>query len=574
MRLKIFLAAIVISFVLLLTGLFYMQILKGKYYKNLSEQNRIVIVPLTAPRGKIYDRNKKLLVDNRVSFDASLIYGDAKDVGKLASFLSDVLKTDEKDLVSKMLNAKSRPFAPITMVEDIGRKNAIILEQYRIDYPGLIVTTKPKRNYIYQNTASDIIGYLGKISEEELSRFKRYGYRMTDLVGRAGVERRYNTYLRGTQGGMQVETDSLGRQKNILYIKEPQIGKHLHLTIDIDLQKYCDNLMAKKRGCIIAMDPKSGEVFAFVSKPNFNPSVFIRPGPNEEVKKILGSRNEDYPLLNRGISCAYPPGSIFKIVVAAAALDTGKFPSDGTFTCSGYYNLSKKIFRCWKEKGHGVQHIDEAIKNSCNVFFYQLGLKAGVENISLYAKKFGFGRPTYIDLPGEISGLVPTSQWKRLAKKEAWYGGDTVNYSIGQGYLLVTPIQVVCMMSAFANGGYLVRPYIVEEIDNIKISNPKIEKIDVSGDTLNLIRAGLKKVVNDPLGTGMKAKLEDILIAGKTGTAQNPEGKAHGWFSGFAPFDNPKICVIVFIEFGGKGGLEASIIARKVIEKSRGLGIL
>ncbi len=574
MRLKIFLAVIVISFASLLAGLFHMQILKGEYYKKLSEQNRIVIIPLKAPRGKIYDRNKKLLVDNRVSFDASLIYKDVKDIEELASFLSDVLKTDEKGLVSKMLKAKSRPFTPITIVEDIGRTNAIILEQYRIDYPGLMVTTKPKRNYIYGNVASGIVGYLGKISEEELDRFKTYGYRMTDLVGKTGLEKRYNNYLRGAQGGMQVETDSLGRQKNILHIKEPQIGKHLYLTIDIDLQEYCDNLMAEKRGCIIAMNPKSGEVFAFASKPNFNPSIFIKPAPKEEVKKILGGRSGDYPLLNRGISCAYPPGSIFKIVVAAAALDTGKFSNEETFACKGYYNLSKRVFRCWKEKGHGMQHITEAIKNSCNVFFYQLGLKAGVENISLYAKKFGFGKPTYIDLLGEVSGLVPTSQWKRLTKSQAWYGGDTVNYSIGQGYLLVTPIQVACMMSAFANGGYLVRPYIVEEIDNIKISNPKIEKIDVSKDTLNLIRAGLKKVVNDPRGTGMKARLKDIIIAGKTGTAQNPEGKAHGWFSGFAPFDNPKICVIAFVEFGGKGGLEASIIARKVIKKSKELGLL
>ncbi|MCK4464050.1 MAG: penicillin-binding protein 2, partial [Candidatus Omnitrophica bacterium] len=427
MRLKIFLAAIVISFASLLAGLFHMQILKGEYYKNLSEQNRIVIIPLTAPRGKIYDRNKKLLVDNRVSFDASLIYKDAKDVEKLASLLSGTLKIDKKDLVSKILKAKSRPFAPITIVKDIGRKNAIILEQYRIDYPGLIVTTKPKRDYIYGNVASGIVGYLGKISEGELGRFKTYGYRMTDLVGRSGLEKRYNNYLRGTQGGMQVEIDSFGRQKNILHIKEPQIGKHLYLTIDIDLQEHCDNLMAEKRGCIIAMNPKSGEVFAFLSKPNFNPSIFIKPGPNEEVRKILGSRSDDYPLLNRGISCAYPPGSIFKTVVAAAALDTGKFSFDETFTCNGYYNLSKKVFRCWKEKGHGTQHIDEAIKNSCNVFFYQLGLRVGVENISLYAKKFGFGKPTYIDLPGEISGLVPTPQWKRLTKKEAWYGGDTVN---------------------------------------------------------------------------------------------------------------------------------------------------
>lgn len=575
MRLKVYFSAIVISFVALSGGLFYTQIFKSGYYKDLSEQNRIVVIPLEAPRGKILDRNGKVIVDNRISFEVSIIYKDVRDIQKLAALISEKLNIETAQLFPKMLNAKKQPFAPTTIIEDIGRTDAIILEQYRIDYPGLIITTRPKRNYLYGNAASSITGYLGRINEEELSRLKTYGYVMTDLVGRSGLEKYYDGYLRGSRGGMQVETDALGRQKRILHIRNPEGGKPLYLTVNIDLQKYCDELMEGRRGSIICMNPQNGEIFAFVSKPNFDPSIFISPEKAEEVKEILDNVKGDYPLVNRGIQCTYPPGSIFKVVVASAALDTGKFSKDENFSCNGSFRLLNRTFRCWKPEGHGEQVIDEGLKNSCNVFFYQLGLKVGVDDISLYAKKLGFGRPTGVDLPEEVKGFVPTPQWKRQALKDGWYPGDTVNYSIGQGYLLVSPIQVISMMAAFANGGYLVTPYVVDRIDIVKVSEPRFESINLSDEAFNLVRSGLMKVVNDPRGTGMKAKLNDIVVAGKTGTAQtSEEGKTHGWFSGFAPFENSKVCVLVFDEFGGKGGFGASGIARQVLEKCRGMGLL
>lgn len=574
MRLKVFSLIIATCFILLLCGLGYVQIIKGAYYKRRSEQNRIVAIPLKAPRGQIYDRNNKVCVDNRISFDVSVIYKDARDFSQLVTFLSDTLKIDKKKLMSCMKRAKKRPFAPTVLVEDIGKAKAIMLEQRKIDYPGLVISTRPKRDYLFGERASSVTGYLGEINEDELARFKTYGYSIRDLMGRSGLEKKYDNYLRGIQGGMQVEIDSLGRQKRVLHIKEPEGGNPIYLTIDMDLQEYCYEIMGNRRGCIIAMNPNNGEIFAFVSKPGFDPNIFIRKDKAREVKKILDNVNRDYPLLNRGISCTYPPGSVFKVVVAVAALDTGRFTKDMQFGCNGSFALGKSIFHCWKEEGHGNQIIEDAIKNSCNVFFYQLGLKAGVQHISLYAEKFGFGKPTGIDLPGEAGGLVPTSTWKRIAKKEGWYPGDTVNYSIGQGFLLVTPIQVVCMMAAIANGGHLVQPYIVERIGNVKVSNPEIKGMDISKHTQDIMRRGLVKVVNDQRGTGMKAKLPDIVVAGKTGTAQNPRGKAHGWFSGFAPEENPKMCVVVFVEYGGKGGVEASNLARKVFEKSKTLGLL
>ncbi|NQT23104.1 MAG: penicillin-binding protein 2 [Candidatus Omnitrophica bacterium] len=572
MRERIYLGAISTAFIFLLGGLFYAQILKGSYYRELSEQNRIVAIPLEAPRGKMYDRNGEILVDNRISFNVGVIYSDVKNVNSLSSFLNETL--GKKDLSSEFSKAKKRPFAVTVIVEDIGRTNAIILEQYRIDYPGLYITTNPKRDYPHGAVASSVIGYLGEISEADLGKYKSYGYRIMDLVGKSGLEKRYDSYLKGVRGGMQVEIDSLGRQGRLLHIKEPVPGKDVHLTIDLGLQKYCDEILDSKRGSIIAINPKNGEVLAITSKPNFDPSIFIKSGKKTDAIEILSNRSGEYPLLNRAISCSYPPGSIFKIVIMSAALETKKISALTSFECNGFFKLSKRRFRCWREEGHGIQAVEEALKNSCNVYFYQLGLQAGVENIARYAKKMGFGSSTGIDLPGEIGGLVPSSQWKRSAKKESWYPGDTVNYSIGQGYLLVTPIQVACMMSTVANGGYLIKPYIVESIGDIEIAEPKKIPVEFSDETIMLLRSSTKKVVNDKHGTGMKAKIKDIVVAGKTGTAQNPKGKAHGWFSGYAPFEDPEICVVVFIEYGGKGGVEASIFARKVIEKARERGLL
>jgi len=574
MREKIFSSAITVFFAFLLIGLFYAQIIKGNYYRELSEQNRIVAIPLEAPRGKIYDRNGKILVDNRISFNVTIIYNDVKNIGTLENLLLKTIRAAKLELSSGILKAKARPFVLTDILKDVGRTNAVVLEQYRVDYPGLFVTTEPKRGYPYGVVASSVVGYLGEIGEDALYRYKAYGYKVMDLLGQSGLEKEYDSYLKGVRGGMQAEIDSLGRQRGVLHIKEPIPGKDLHLTIDRELQKYCDELIDDKRGSVICMNPNTGEMLALISKPNFDPSIFIKAGKKTEVLNLLKNKKHDYPLLNRAISCAYPPGSIFKVVVMSAALQAGKAMPETTFNCVGFFKFAKRTFRCWKEEGHGSQAMEEALKHSCNVYFYQLGLRTGVDAISLYANKMGYGSPTGIDLPGEISGLVPSVDWKKLTKKESWYPGDTINYSIGQGYLLVTPIQITCMMSAISNGGYLVRPYLVERIGEIKVGEIKKNPIGVSDKNIKTVMNGLKKVVNDRRGTGMKARIKGITVAGKTGTAENPKGKAHGWFCGFAPFEDPKICVSVFIEFGGKGGVEASVYARKVIEKAKELGLL
>jgi len=573
-RIRIYAFSIVVLFVAVWLYLGYIQLIKGDDYRNLSEKNRLVIIPLTAPRGEILDRNDVPIADNRTWFDASIIYSDAKDVNEISDIVSKVTGAKKKEIAKKIIYARNRPFSPVTMVEDIDREQAILLEQYNFDYPGILVTTKPSRSYPYKKIASTIIGYLGMISESEFTRYRTYGYRMNDLVGKSGLEKEYESYLQGTKGGMQIEVDSLGRKKRILTIFEPLPGKNIKTTLDVRLQKYCDELMGNRKGSIICLDPQTGEVLTLVSKPNFDPAIFISPDKIKDLLHVLYNEEDNYPLLNRGISCSYPPGSVFKCVLATAALENGIIDEQDIFTCNGAYKVGRRYFHCWRESGHGEVSIAEAIKYSCNVFFYQLGLRVGVDEISKCASRFGFGEKTGIDLPGEIPGFVPTRQWKRDTFHEKWYPGDTANFSIGQGYLLVTPLQLVRMMAVIANNGNLVRPYIVKSIENLKIDSQKISKTDISPDALAIVKEGLKKVVNDARGTGMKARSSDVVISGKTGTAQNMLGKNHGWFSGFAPFDEPRICVVVFVEFGGKGGLEASILARKAIEKSKELGII
>ena len=572
MRIKVFAAIILSFFIILIAGIFFTQTLKYNLYRELSEKNRIRVVPLAAPRGKIYDRNGKLLVSNRISFDAEVIFDELTDKEKVINQLSDILGTDKKVLSEKIEKARRMPFIPVKIKGDIGKKKAIQIEEARMGLPGVIVTTKPLRSYIYKNTLSHITGYLGKISESELQRYKTYGYRMQDFVGKDGIERKYNDYLRGVDGGLQTEVDNKGRQLSLLAIKEPRPGRDLHLSVDIELQKFCDSILSDKKGAIIAMVPSTGEILALVSHPDFDPNIFISPSSIKEVSNLLND-SRTFPMLDRAISGTYPPGSVFKVVIMDAALESGKFNKEDTFFCKGSFPVGNRLFRCWKNKGHGTQNIIVGVKNSCNVFFYQLGLLVGADVLAKYAFRLGLGRPTGIDLPGEASGLVPSPSWKRRELRARWFKGETANYAIGQGYLLVTPIQVLRLISTIANGGRLVQPFVVERIGDIRLDHP-IEDIGMKEEALEIIKEGLRDVVNDPHATGIYAKSEDVIIAGKTGTAQNPGGKPHAWFTGFAPFENPGISVVVFIEHGGKGGLEPARFARKIIEEAKRLKLL
>lgn len=553
--------------------LFYMQIIRYDFYKGLSEKNRVRILPLEAPRGRIYDRNGKLIVGNRISFDVEVIYRELTQREKFYKILSGLTGIEEKILKMRVKKAKNTPFIPVKIAEDIKKEKAIKLEELFIDMPGVIITTRPMRYYPYGKTTGHIAGYLGRLSDKELERLKSYGYGIRDFIGKDGIEKQYNAYLKGVNGGIQFEVDNRGRRVRMLAMKEPHPGKDIFTTIDIRLQEYCDNLFKGKKGAIIVMDVNSGAILAMVSQPSYNPEIFISPYYIKERGDVLNDK-KNFPLLNRAINGVYQPGSVFKIIVAASAFDLKIFKKEDTLSCAGYLKVGNRIFHCWNEKGHGEQDITEAIKNSCNVFFYQLGMMAGVDEISRYAMLFGLGKPTGVDLPQETTGLVPTRIWKKKVLHEQWYRGETANYSIGQGYVLVTPLQIVRAMSVIANGGKLPKPYLVERIEDIKLEHEMPEKTGITQEAICLVKEGLWKVVNAKHGTGMHARLRYPVIAGKTGTAQNPLGVPHAWFSGFVPYEEPKLAFVVFVEHGGKGGITAARLAKSLVREIERLGLL
>ncbi|MFH1395359.1 MAG: penicillin-binding protein 2 [Candidatus Omnitrophota bacterium] len=572
MRIGIFSLILVIAMVVLLSGVAYLQIGIHERYRVMSEGNRLKVLPLMAPRGSILDRKGRVLVEDILAFNVSVIYYRIKDVNALATELNSIFEIPNDKMIARIKESRKTPYSPVCIVEDIGMEKTVHMEELGMNHPDLVLQVSAKRKYKYEETASHILGYVGLINRSELNKLKHYGYRINDFVGRDGVEKYYDDYLRGKHGGKQIEVDHRGRETATLGFREPLPGRDIYLTIDLDLQKYCENLMDGRKGAIVAMDPSSGAVLAMASSPAYDPEIFIDKEKRKKIKSVLS--DHEYPLLNRAISGVYPPGSVFKTITAVSVLEGSKATTETVVNCPGSFTLGKTSFACWRENGHGDQVLQDALKNSCNVYFFKMGLLAGADKISEFAGKFGFGSFSGIDLPGERNGTLPSSEWKRKNMNKKWYKGDTVNYSIGQGYLLTSPIQVARMMSVFANGGYLVKPYVVERVDDVHVNSGEKVFLDISPKTVSNIREGLKEVVNGYRGTGFKAKQKDFIVAGKTGTAQTSRHKNHGWFAGFAPFSEAKLTVVVFDEFGGKGGYYAAKTSGEVFKKAKELGII
>ncbi|MFH1847400.1 MAG: penicillin-binding protein 2 [Candidatus Omnitrophota bacterium] len=571
-RIKIYSLILFVNLCVLLSGLVYIQIAMHDRYKVMSEENRLKVVPMMAPRGRILDRKGNVLAKDVLCFKVSVIYDRIKDIGSLADSLSAVLDIPVDKIIKDIKEGRKQPYSPLCIVSDIGLNKAIPIEELTMNQPGLLLEVSSRREYLNGSSCSNVLGYVGFINRSEFEKMRHYGFEINDLVGRDGIEKYYDNYLRGKHGGKQVEVDHRGRKIAILGLKEPIAGRDAYLTIDLDLQKFCEEFLKGRKGAIVAMNPGTGEILAMASAPDYDPGIFIDNDKKNEREKIL--RSAQYPLLNRAIAVAYPPGSVFKAVVAVAGLESKIVSEQKTFVCPGYLELGKWRFGCWRKNGHGPQSVTSALKNSCNVYFFNLGLLLGVDRIAQFSERFGFGLKAGIDLPGENKGNRPTAAWKKKKIKESWYKGDTVNYSIGQGYLLVSPLQIARMMSVFANGGYLVKPYLVTRIEDISMNRAEKVNLRISGENLEIVRQGLKKVVNDSRGTGMNARLNEIVVAGKTGTAQTSEEKNHGWFAGFAPYDNPSLTVVVFEEYGGRGGYFPAETARDIFQRARELGII
>jgi penicillin-binding protein 2 len=587
-RFKYFRAFLIVVFCFLLIRLWHLQVIEGSEFRRLSENNCVRIRENPADRGMLLDRKGRVLVHNRPSFEVYLVPEDLKGNPEVRVKVGAMLNMAPDEIRNKLESQKQRPpFRPVKIKSDIDWNELALLEFNRVHLPGLILEVRPRRSYDYEDLASHLIGYMGEVDENELRQSKDLPYRMGGFIGKYGVEYQWETDLRGVDGGRQIEVDAVGREIRSLRSVEPFPGNNIIFTIDLELQKVAEEAFQDKNGALIAMDPNTGRILAMVSKPSFNPNLFAKNISPEEWKSLI--ENPHHPLQNKGIQGQYPPGSIFKIITAIAGLESGIITPQTQMTCSGAFTYGDRAFRCWKEGGHGSLNLHRALVESCDIFFYQVGLKVGVDRIAQYAKEFGLGRPTGISLQHEKQGIVPSTSWKEKRFGVPWLSGETVSISVGQSYVNTTPIQLLTLISAIANGGKLYTPQIVERVGNsdgnILKEYPPLEvgRVNISEKTLHLIREALKGAVNEPHGTGWACALQGVNVAGKTGTAQvvrmeknfkkgDMERKPlklrdHSWFVAYAPFENPLISIVVLVEHGGYGGTASAPIAKKVIEK-------
>ena len=580
-RIEIFGFIIIFIFVVLISRLGYLQIVHGQEYKRKSDDNRIRLMPITAPRGTFYDRNGVSLVSNRPGFAVSLvpISGPISDdvLNKLATILG--MKVDD---IRKKISQQDNPLEPIRIKDDAGPDIVTKVEEHRNDLPGVVIQIQSVRNYVNNSMAAHIFGYVSEISDTDLEKKKVEGYKTGDIVGKFGLEKVYDKEIRGTDGGGQVEVDVNGHPVQMLGKKEPVLGNSLVLTIDAKIQKAAEQAMDNrlrylqtklgnpnaKAAAAVVMNPKTGEILAMVSRPSFNPNSFNGGISSKDWKFI--NDNPFNPMQNRAITGEYPPGSTFKIVTGTAALELGKITPEEQIFDSGHHWLIDKGNAL--NEALGWINFRTALSKSDNVFFYEMGNRLGIDNLEKYARMFGLGAVTGINLPGESEGLVANRKYKEEVYGEDWYLSETFDAAIGQGFQLVTPLQMAMVMGEIANGGHRYRPYLVSKMispndDTVKVFAPEeVGSIKISEKNLNLIRDSLHDVA---LPGGTAAYVFDgfpISIAGKTGTAENSHGDDHGLFVAYAPFDDPTVVVAVVVEQGGFGSDSAAPIARKILE--------
>ncbi len=598
----------ILAFLILSVSLYRLQILEGHQYRDLADNNRYRLVRIDPARGIIYDRNGILLVRNVPSYAVSIVPADLpnKDAETVFAKLAFLLGKSPQQIADLVLlpphgKRQSDAFTPIEIESDIPYEIAFTIEERHLELPGVIVSAKSNREYLDGNLTSHVIGYVGAISSEQYNKIKNNNpnkYSISDRLGQTGVEYVYETILRGKVGEKHIEVDSSGREIRTLAVEPAVPGNNLKLTIDLDLQREINKIASKdldKYGSvtIVAMYPKDGEILAMVSLPTYDNNIFIGKPNEKEIEKLL--RDPERPLVNHAISDVYPPGSTFKIITAAAALEEGIVKPSQQIECQGAIYVESEYARtrfvCWAV--HGLQDIISGLANSCDIYFYHLGggppkgewRGLGVEGLSRWAKLFGLGQPTGVDLPGEAAGIVPNAQWKRENWNQDWFLGDTYNMSIGQGFVTATPLQILNMFTASINGGYLYRPQIVKEVLDpagrvVKpYTSDLIRKIPVSDENLAYIKRGLRANLEyqgktpwgtSYVGTAWNAEIPGLNAGGKTGTAEfgnpDPSGKmpTHGWFVATAPLDDPEIAVVVFVEYGS-GSQDAAELAEKVL---------
>ncbi len=561
---------VIFMFACLLVFLANLDLLQGEKFRRLSDSNCIRLISQSGARGNILDRNGEVIVDSMISYDVMILPQDLDEVDRAISGVSRILGVDAGQLKAAFRKNYFSSSLPVVIASNIELNKAVLLGEYKLDEPSIIIQPNPLRHYPYGTLAAHVIGYVNEIDRWRLTKLADYGYKTKDIVGFGGVEEKYDYYLRQEEGGLSVEVNHRGKFTRVLGFEPPVNGKDIQLTLDLRIQKIAESALSGRKGSIVLIDPSDGEILAMANYPNFNPSVFV----SKRTRLISGLfNNPDAPLINRAISAAYPPASVFKLVVACAGLELKKINPSTTFLCRGWMMVGARKFSCWDV--HGVEDIFGALSHSCDIFFYKTGLFVGAQNIHDYALKLGLSKNTGCELPYESAGFIPSPLWRKLNKFQGWYDGDTANLSIGQGDCLVTPLQAANMTAAFANGGYLTSPYIVKSVGGVDLSSRKkrMSRVPFRKSTFEIVSRGMRQVVSDKKGTGNVLSGLKTTVAGKTGTAQVSRGPTHAWFTGFFPFDKPRYAICVFLEHGGPGHT-ACVVARRVIEEMERQGLI
>ena len=575
---------LLLGLLLLSVRLWYLQVVKGDYYRALSEQNRIRTVDLKPARGLIFDRHGELLANNVPSFNLYLTVEDIRDREGMAAALEDLIGLPRAE-TKKRLALQARSYVPILVKASLTLREAALIEGHRLDLPGLRIQAESQRNYPQGSLGGHLLGYVGEVSPEQQDEPAFAGLPQGSMVGKAGVEKTYDYMIRGTAGEKTIEVDARGNERKTVSVVEQTPGDDLYLGLDLRMQQMAESLLGEEAGAVVALDVTNGDVLVLASRPAFDPNTLSRGLTPATWERIVSDTR--HPLTNRALQGQYPPGSTFKIVVASAALESDKWPSDTKVRCAGSFPSGNHVFRDWKKGGHGVMDMEQAIVNSCDVYFYNIGHRLGIDAIAETARWFGLGQPTGIDLPSERVGIVPSTEWKQRARREPWYAGETISAAIGQGYVSVTPLQMAVATAAVANGGILYKPRLVRAVreratSRLREVTPQDRgTVPLQDRTFALLHESLHRVVTH--GTGGRARSKIVEIAGKTGTAQtvgarpvqaglNHEAvpkqfRDHAWFVAYAPADDPRIAVAVIVENTGHGGTFAAPIAKALIEE-------
>ncbi|WP_418790744.1 penicillin-binding protein 2 [Phosphitispora sp. TUW77] len=649
-KIKVFIAFVTIIFVILISRIAYVQLVETERFTTLSEQNRIRPVTIPAKRGEILDSTGKvILAKDRPVYSVSVSWLGIQDqnLDEVASSLAPILRIDEKEILEKIKDPGIRKFEPIKIAKDVPLEVVTKIEENRAELPGVEIAVEPMREYVYEDFMPHILGYVREITERQLENHKDEGYSMGDRYGQAGLENMYEKFLRGQDGNLLVEVDKSQHPVRELAKEQSVPGNNLILNIDYRLQKVAEESLDRvmtslqqgkfpnaKAGAVVMLDVNSGKVLAMASKPGFDPNIFNGKITSEQSQELFGGKETNpFPAFNNRAMMAYPPGSTFKMITASAVLESGKATIKDTYFDPGSVYLYGRSYGCWKPGGHGTVDMIKAIQTSCNVYFYQMGLRAGVDSLVKYVREFGLGQKTGIDLPNEASGLIPSPEWKRdlnepslkkkyekayqeiedeyadkiqnagsesekkrlLKQKETelkwkkreyeneaywlvqWREYETIIMSIGQGYNLYTPIQLANYVAAIANGGIRYQPYLVDCVvdyeGNIvkKYDKKVIDKVDVTPETLAVVRRGMR-AVTEPGGTAYGIfRGFPVEVAAKTGSAQTGKDKngndkaTHGLFVAYAPYDKPEVAVAGIVEYAGHGGSSAGYVARDLL---------